>query len=364
MRILYAVQATGNGHISRAIELLPFLNRYGETDVFLSGSNAQLGTDLPVIYRSKGLSLFYNEHGGLDYLRIVRQLNPFRIIRDAWNLPVESYDLIINDFETITSLACRLKQVNSVQFGHQASFRQKAVPRPININIAGEFVLSNYCLASAYFGLHFMPYNEQINWPVIKQRVRNATRVDRHHITVYLPHFKRQEIHNCLKTLHFMKFQVFSREIRLIEQEDNITWFPVDNEMFTQSMINCHGVITGAGFETPAEALFMGKKLMVIPIGGQYEQLCNAEALKAWNVPVVKGLNTDFGAAVHRWYETSHVNAYEPKCDTAEIVDWLMEKSVPYLNRPSFGYWPKRMKPAEHTAETKPAGQTGLQAPS
>lgn len=346
MRILYAVQATGNGHISRAIELLPHLSKYGDTDICLSGSNAQLGTALPVIYRSKGISLFYNQRGGLDYRRIAMQLNPWRIIRDAWNLPVEKYDLIINDFETITSLACRLKQVKCVQFGHQASFQQKGVPKPIKKNPAGEFILQHYCSAAAHFGLHFRPYTEHINWPVIKQRIRRATPVDRHHITVYLPHFSRREIHTCLKTLHFMRFQVFTRETSLIQQEDNITWFPVDNEMFTQSMIECHGVITGAGFETPAEALFLRKKLMVIPIGGQYEQLCNAEALKAWNVSVAPGLSTGFGAAVHRWYETNPESIYDPKCDTAGIVDWLMEKSVPFLNRPSFGYWPKRTKPA------------------
>jgi hypothetical protein len=34
-------------------------------------------------------------------------------------------------------------------------------------------------------------------------------------------------------------------------------------------------------FETPAEALFLGKKLLVIPMTGQYEQECNAAALAA-----------------------------------------------------------------------------------
>jgi len=61
MKILYAVQATGNGHISRAMELLPSLNLYGQTDVFLSGANSQLKADLPVRYRSKGLTLFYKD---------------------------------------------------------------------------------------------------------------------------------------------------------------------------------------------------------------------------------------------------------------------------------------------------------------
>ncbi len=44
MKIFYAIQATGNGHISRAMELLPYLQTYGETDLFLSGANSSLST--------------------------------------------------------------------------------------------------------------------------------------------------------------------------------------------------------------------------------------------------------------------------------------------------------------------------------
>jgi spore coat polysaccharide biosynthesis predicted glycosyltransferase SpsG len=65
MKILYAVQATGNGHISRAIQLTPYLQKYGEVDIFLSGSNASLAVPLPVQFRSRGISLFYNNKGAI-----------------------------------------------------------------------------------------------------------------------------------------------------------------------------------------------------------------------------------------------------------------------------------------------------------
>ncbi|RYY68461.1 MAG: glycosyl transferase, partial [Chitinophagaceae bacterium] len=37
MKILYALQATGNGHISRASEILPILETMADVDVLLSG---------------------------------------------------------------------------------------------------------------------------------------------------------------------------------------------------------------------------------------------------------------------------------------------------------------------------------------
>src|ERR1041384_4431023 len=103
MKIFYAVQATGNGHISRAMELLPFLEQEGTVDIFLSGDNSNLALDAPIKSRSKGLSLYYNCTGGLDYWKIVRGLHPLTLRKEINDLPVEKYDLVINDFEYITA---------------------------------------------------------------------------------------------------------------------------------------------------------------------------------------------------------------------------------------------------------------------
>lgn len=334
MKIFYAVQATGNGHIARASELLPHLQRFGEVDIFLSGSNAQLNSNLPVKFRDRGISLFYKTGGTLDYMKIARQiLNPFRIIKSAMALPVEKYDLIINDFEFITSLACRLKKVPSVQFGHQASFHSDFAPRPEKSDPAGEWILSNYCHAHLNLGLHFKPYDEQITWPIIKSRIWNSTPKNLGYVAVYLPQLSMKEIYRELKSLNNIRFQVFCKEANYISQQDNITWFPIDNEMFTQSMLDCHGVITGGGFETPAECMFLGKKLMVFPISGQYEQKCNAAALREWNIPELKTWDINTGAAIDRWYQSQEEIIYKPQRTTAQVVDWMFELSSNHLNR-------------------------------
>ena len=70
MKIFYAIQGTGNGHISRAELLYPYLQKHGEVDFFLSGSNAQLQTPLPIKYKSSGIILHYKTTGGMDYGKI------------------------------------------------------------------------------------------------------------------------------------------------------------------------------------------------------------------------------------------------------------------------------------------------------
>ena len=159
------------------MELMPYLEQYGEVDIFLSGSNSNLAFDLPVKYRSKGVSLFYGNRGGLDYQKMLKAFNPVRIWNEAKQLPVEKYDVVINDFESITSLACRLKNIDSVGFGHQASFQSEKTPRPLRKDFAGELVLKNYATASAYIGLHFEQYDDFIYSPAyLRWRIQKCRR--------------------------------------------------------------------------------------------------------------------------------------------------------------------------------------------
>ncbi|HEY4109961.1 glycosyltransferase family protein [Puia sp.] len=327
MKIFYAVQATGNGHISRAMELLPFFQRYGQVDIFLSGANNSLALDASVKYRSRGLSLFYSQCGGLNYWEITRQLSPLRVWKEVRDLPVEKYDLVINDFESITSLACMLKKVPSVNFGHQASFISPKVPRPEKPEWMGEWILRNYARASQYVGLHFKQYDDFILPPVIKREILQAEPADKGHITVYLSSYSDATVRRHLQPLSDFNFQVFSKEVKKPTQDGNILFLPVGKHAFNKSLITCKGILTGAGFETPAEALYLGKKLMVIPIRGQYEQFCNAAALGKMGVPVLKALDAGFPAAFRPWIEQRRKPCLHLDYSTEAIVSYLMHHS-------------------------------------
>lgn len=327
MKILYAVQATGNGHISRAMELMPYLQQYGEVDVFLSGSNSNLQPDLPVKFRSKGVSLFYGNTGGLDYLRMWKEFSLKRIWKEAKELPVEKYDVVLNDFESITSLACRLKHVHSIGFGHQASFRSEATPRNSKKDIAGELVLKQYATATDYIGLHFKQYADFIYSPVLKKEITEAVPLNEGHVTVYLSHYSDEVVLQALQQVKDIRFEVFSKKVSEKTEIKNVTLLPISNKGFTQSMIRSQGVITGAGFETPAEALYLGKKLLVLPIRGQYEQLCNAAALKDFNVVVVDRVAADFASQVQQWLTTQKVIPLTLAHSTYDIVQIAIEKA-------------------------------------
>jgi uncharacterized protein (TIGR00661 family) len=301
MKIFYAIQATGNGHISRAMELLPHLQPYGTVDIFLSGANSSLALDTPVKYRSNGLSLFYTCTGGLDYWKIMKGCQPLKLKKEIQDLPVEKYDLVINDFEYITAASCAKKKIPSVQVGHQASFQSAQTPRPANRKSIGEWLLKNYAKATHYVGLHFEKYDDFIFHPVVKRELLDTEPSDNNYITVYLPSYCEPQLKNIFHPLKEFNFQIFSRETSQPRKSNNIQFLPVNSSLFNRSLVHCTGVITGGGFETPAEAIHLGKKIISVPIRGQYEQVCNAAALERLGIICLKNIDEDFPLIFHRW---------------------------------------------------------------
>jgi uncharacterized protein (TIGR00661 family) len=301
MKIFYAVQATGNGHISRAIQLYPYLQKYGTVDFFLSGNNASLTTGLPIQYKSRGCSLHYSSCGGLDYWNIAKNIEPIRLYKEAKALPLKEYDVVINDFESITSLACKLQNVHSIQFGHQASFISDATPRPEKKSIMGELILKHYAPSPKNIGLHFDKYDSFIYPPIIKDEITNAEPTNLKHITIYLPSFQKDCLEKAFKKVKDVAFHWFLSDVDFRYTEGNITYYPINQKLFNESLISCDGIITGGGFETPAEALYLGKKILSIPIQNHYEQECNAEALKQMGIPVIYEVGTNFDEIIENW---------------------------------------------------------------
>ncbi len=320
MKIFYAIQATGNGHISRAVQLYPYLKKFGTVDFFMSGNNASLNVDIPIKYKSKGCSLHYSKCGGLDYWEIAKNIKPLQMYRDAKALPLSDYDVVINDFDSITSLACKIQKVKSVQFGHQASFMSNLTPRPEKNNIMGELVLKHYAPAPKYIGLHFKQYDSFIHPPIIKDEIFQAKPRDLNHISVYLPSFDRDCLEKAFHKAKGIEFQWFLNDSKEIRKEGNITYFPVNQKFFNESLINCHGILTGGGFETPAEALFLNKKILSIPIKNHYEQECNAAALKLLGVPVLNKVGDDFHVEIENWLNAT---IQYPKIEANDIPKTL-----------------------------------------
>lgn len=324
MKILYAIQGTGNGHVCRAEDIVPLLQKKGNVDVLISGTQADVHLQFDIKYRFEGLSFIFGKKGGVDLIETYKKSRLKKLFKEIKALPVEDYDLVISDFEPVSSWACYMKNKSCIALSHQAAVIDKKSPRPKKIDPVGKTILKGYAPASARYGFHFKSYSENIFTPVIRKTVREAAIGNKGHYTVYLPSYNDKRIVKILSKCEGVKWEVFSKHFKEKINIKNIEIFPVNSGEFIKSMAAAEGVLCGAGFETPAEALYMNKKLLVIPMKNQYEQHCNAAALKEMGVPVMKSLKTKHLDTLRDWLRNDNKVAVNYTDNTEQIIDNIL----------------------------------------
>ena len=297
MKILYAVQATGNGHIIRARHHIPMLRKVAEVDILQSGSLSDIDLGFDVKYKFDGLSFKYDSSGGISYLKTISNLNIPSLIGDVRNLERNlelNYDLVISDFEPISAWASKRKNVLCIGSSHQYSFKSKKVPKPKEKSYFGEFILKELAPAKIGIGFHYKSYDSFIVEPTIRRELVDVNLTSDGSYVVYLGAYSKEQIYGVLSKFPQVKFYVFVKGQVKMEWESNVCFLPIGVELFTEKIIGCEGVITAGGFESTSECLYLGKKMLVVPIKGQYEQLCNCAALERdFDCHISSDLNID-----------------------------------------------------------------------
>ncbi len=301
-KILYGVQGTGNGHIARAIDFIPELSKHAEVDVLLSGLDYDLQFPFDIKYTCKGLGFLFGRNGGIDYLKSVRSLKIRNFFKDIRSIDTSEYDLIISDFEPISAWAAKRTNTPSIAIGNQPALLSPKTPRPRRKEFFAELVLKYYAPAPNHIAFCFDRYDASIYPPTVRSDIRKAKITNDGHYTIYLPAYSDKKIIEMLSNFPAIDWEVFSKYTRKDYTVANIVMRRIDPKLFTASLASCEGIICNSGFTTPTEAMFMHKKLMVIPMD-QYEQKCNAVALKRLGVPVLKKFNRAHLSTIKEWID-------------------------------------------------------------
>jgi len=96
---------------------------------------------------------------------------------------------------------------------------------------------------------------------------------------VYLAWEEQDQMIPILNTItgnEFIYYSSVDQEVQIA----NVTLKPFSNKHFKEDLIACNGLLTNAGFQLPAEAIYLGKKILCKPLAGQPEQEHNAKILK------------------------------------------------------------------------------------
>lgn len=328
MKILYGVQGTGHGHISRARVVLPKLREYAEVDVLISGYNFKMNIDGPVQYKARGLSLAYDNNGSVDMIETALNLHPIKFIRDIQSAPVDEYDFVVNDFEPVTAWAAQGAGIPCVAISHQASFLSEKSPRPKKRSVVAEQVMRHFAPSTAAVGSHYLRYDDFIEPPIIRRHIRDLSPKLGGHVTVYLPAFDHQTLCTIFNQVRKVEWNVFSPRCNKAYIKGNVKVNPVGKETFLESIENCLGVVCATGFETTSEAMFLGKKLLTIPIKNQYEQLCNAAALEELGGKVIYRIDQHFSGLLSEWIDGGAVLSLPEISDEEALIQKIIRAGL------------------------------------
>lgn len=300
MKILYAVQGTGNGHLTRARVMAKALKKQDiQVDWVFSGRQQDSYFDMQLFGDYKmfnGIS-FTIKNNRLDFIKTLFRADLIRLYRDMKSVDFTDYDLLINDFEPVTAWAAKFSKIKSISLSHQSAFLGD-IPH-LQTNFIFNLIMKHYAPAKLPLGIHWQRFNQHIIPPIIAKNNRQSNKGSIPEILVYIPFHSPNEIVRLLEDFDGFKFHVYHAE-KPKSKPKHISFHVFSNQKFAAHLAACMGVISNAGFELPSEALQLGKKLLLEPVKHQTEQLSNAQILENFN-----------------WAQT------EPKIKKRHIEYWL-----------------------------------------
>lgn len=324
MKILYGVQGTGNGHISRARIMAKYFAARADVEVdFLFSGRAPSGyfdMDVFADYTTKRGVSFCVQDGEVDVFGTLKKAGIKQLWRDIRCLDLSQYDLVLNDFEPISAWAAKLQGVTSISISHQASFYY---PIPKHGDTwADKMILKCFAPCNINMGVHWHHFGHSIMPPFIEESPVDTPRGG--YYLVYLPFEDPGQIKAMLSPISEHQFVCYHPSISANHIEGNLSWCKPSKAAFKDSLQHCDGVIANAGFELSSESLKLGKSLLLKPLIGQFEQASNVLTLQHMGLcDELKCLDSD---AIEAWLEgdlKSRESVFYP-ADPTPLIDWLL----------------------------------------
>jgi uncharacterized protein (TIGR00661 family) len=293
-KILYGVAGEGFGHSSRSDLIGRRLLECGH-DVLFAASGKSLS------YLSQPFTERVNEVYGLRFIYRQGKIHPlytlldnavnyrrgFRINRELFAQKMEDFgpDIVVSDFELFSAWWAWRNRVPCVFVDNEhllTMAKLSDVPGrwdqlKAQIVTRGYHTFAQRYVITSFFRAPLRNTKAVLTNPVVRKRVMELPVRRGEHITVYSTdskmETKRQYI-SLFGRLAPRPFYIYGFNIE--EQHGNCFFKKTGTEGFLGDLAGCAGVIATAGFSLISECLYLKKRMLLQPVGGQYEQQVNA----------------------------------------------------------------------------------------
>lgn len=310
LRVLFLVQGEGRGHLSQALALKEMLDAAGHRVVGLLVGGSE---DRPIPgYFEAGMGLEAERFPSPSTAR-ARDRAGVSVLGTTWsNLRrAPSYhrargwirrrvreiapDLAVNFYDAVGGQAVAGTGVPLVSVAHQYLLGHPDTPRPPfrPLELLPFYALNRLSAppGSTRLALSFRDIPDgptsgtRVVPPLLRKRVLEAEPEPGEHILVYVlndgygDEISRWHARHPEVVIHGF----WDRPDAPVEDRvrPNLTFHQLSDTLFLEKMRTCRGFVGTAGFESVAEALWLGKPVMVVPTRNQVEQAWNAREARA-----------------------------------------------------------------------------------
>jgi uncharacterized protein (TIGR00661 family) len=296
-KIIYGVAGEGFGHSSRSHMIGQRLLDSGH-DVMFVGSRKSLmylkqyfGERVREIF---GLEFAY-ESGRIDKSETLKRnlLNLAqgdKLNDELFKEHFEPFgpDLVISDFEPFSAWWAWRKSVPFISIDHEHVLTLCELDHPgqnwFSRLTASVITKCYYVGAVAYVIVNFFKAPLRIDSavlapPIVRDAVSKRQVSDDGHILVYTTTGKdKDRLLEIMGGFSSRKFVVYG--FNESSEAGNCVFKERSTQGFLDDLTSCRGVVASAGFSLISECLYLKKKMLLLPVAGQYEQVINAHYME------------------------------------------------------------------------------------
>ena len=295
-KIVYGISGCGSGHSSRAREIMSHLQEKG---------HEILGVSYDRGYRNLKDDFNMFEVPGLHIVAIQNRVSKMQTaIKNLKSLTggIEKFlefkktvfsdfqpDIVLCDFEPLTAYMATHRDLPLVTIDNQHRMRYMEYPCPSALKkdaIVAETVIRAFVpkpdvsLVTTFFFGDIKNERTFLFPPILRKSVLDARASNEGHILVYLTQ-QSETIIDMFRNFPRERFLIYGADCKT--KEVNLSYKPFSLDGFLDDLASSKAVISTAGFTLMTEALHLGKPMLALPMGGQFEQELNAHLLEDLN---------------------------------------------------------------------------------
>ncbi|MCO6047403.1 teichoic acid biosynthesis protein [Aeoliella sp. ICT_H6.2] len=298
--IFYSIMGEGRGHAARARTIVEEMRSRHRIVLFTSHDalaflSKQYGESSDVEVREiPGLKFHYSEkklnliktinHGLGMWWNKEKLIAPLaEVVRD------EKPDLVISDFEPLLARAAHRTNVPVLSFDHQhflVAYDLSSLPsrlqwwaKSMSLAVWMFGIGQQKTVVSAFYKPPLRPGFEDVVQvgPLLRPTIRNRETTTGDFVLSYL---RRQTPERVVDVLVDLGVPIRIYGLGPREPRGSAEFCEIDEDSFTEALVNCSAVIAASGNQLCGEALHLGKPMFAIPEGKHFEQCINASFVK------------------------------------------------------------------------------------